>query len=79
MFIVPPGIVNLPLKYASDWDVDGRGETYFNEGCPPSDPRADAFQRRLQCYQCIVDSLVALDKATEVAMKAQRQQEGYLA
>lgn len=51
----------LPLKCAEDWDVDRRGEAYFNDGCPPDDPRAEALERRNACYQCIIDSFKNYD------------------
>ncbi|KAG8993106.1 hypothetical protein FRB94_011063 [Tulasnella sp. JGI-2019a] len=68
------GLVSLPLKCAQAWDIDGLGEAYFNDGCPPNDARAGSLERRQACYQCIVDALKELETATDTATTAGQEQ-----
>ncbi|KAG8885546.1 hypothetical protein FRB98_001774 [Tulasnella sp. 332] len=68
------GFVSLPLKCAQVLDVDGLGEAYFDDGCPPNDSREEALVQRRACYQCIVDALKESEVAADTAIAAGQTQ-----
>lgn len=38
-------------------DSDSHGREYWYNGSPPNDPRAEAWKRRSNCYDLVLDSL----------------------
>ena len=51
------GAVELPLRCAEVLDGDSQGREYWYNGSPSNDPRAEAWQRRSNCYDLVLDSL----------------------
>ncbi|KAK7694765.1 hypothetical protein QCA50_001953 [Cerrena zonata] len=51
------GAVELPLHCAEVLDSDSHGREYWYNGSPTNDPRAEAWKRRSNCYDLILDSL----------------------
>ncbi|KAH7104672.1 nucleoporin-domain-containing protein [Auriculariales sp. MPI-PUGE-AT-0066] len=64
------GVVELPLQCARDWDIDGHGYTYWVDGSQPNDPRGEFFQKRLACYELIVDALENFNNAYKALANA---------
>ncbi|KZT72803.1 nucleoporin [Daedalea quercina L-15889] len=56
------GAVELPLHCAQAYDADGQGQEHWHAGCPANDPRANAWERRLHCYQLVLDSLSVFEE-----------------
>ncbi|TFY65154.1 hypothetical protein EVJ58_g2157 [Rhodofomes roseus] len=56
------GAVELPLHCAQAYDADGQGQEHWQSGCPANDPRAKAWERRLHCYQLVLDSLSVFEQ-----------------
>jgi len=54
---MPTGVVDLPLKCAREWDVDGLGHAYWEAGCPAGDAREEYYRKRAACYRLVVDAL----------------------
>lgn len=53
------GAIELPLKCARDWDADNLGHAHWAEGCPMNDPRVEFYQKRIKCYDLVLDVLSA--------------------
>jgi nuclear pore complex protein Nup155 len=65
------GAIELPLHCAEALDADGLGKEYWHtvpdppkpsdghghSNSPPDDPRRPAWERRVQCYDLVLDSL----------------------
>ncbi|KAI0639300.1 nucleoporin [Trametes polyzona] len=56
------GAVELPLYCAQAFDTDLQGQEYWIAGCPASDPRAQFWERRKQCYELVLDSLSVFEE-----------------
>jgi hypothetical protein len=56
------GAIELPLRCAQEWDAAGLGAEYFEDGLPQGDPRQSAYERRLQCYECVFETLLVFDR-----------------
>ncbi|KAG7099133.1 hypothetical protein E1B28_001005 [Marasmius oreades] len=69
------GAVELPLICAKVFDQDGVGFDYWQSGSTMDDQRRAAFERRLHCYELVLDSLAVFeqtDSSPELeAVKAQ--------
>jgi nuclear pore complex protein Nup155 len=52
-----PGAVELPLNCAQLRDPDNIGLEYWYAGSPANDPRSEFYEKRLQCYDLVLDSL----------------------
>ncbi|KAH7928555.1 nucleoporin [Leucogyrophana mollusca] len=62
------GAVELPLSCAQALDPDNIGLEYWYSGSPPNDTRRDFSQKRIRCYELVLDSLnVFEDKASKNA------------
>ena len=48
-------------------DIDGQGAEYWAAGLPSNDARADAWQKRSNCYDLILDSLGVFDERANTA------------
>ncbi|KAF8922648.1 nucleoporin [Mucidula mucida] len=51
------GAVELPLACANVFDPDNVGLSYWANGAPPNDPRKEFYDRRIHCYELVLDSL----------------------
>lgn len=51
------GAIELPLTCAGTLDPTQLGLEYWLAGMPANDPRKDVFDRRVQCYELVLDSL----------------------
>ena len=56
-----------PLRCAQEWDVDKAGRDHWNAGCPPTDPRVEAYSTRLHCYELVLGSLQTFDELVTAA------------
>ncbi|TDL28525.1 nucleoporin [Rickenella mellea] len=56
------GAVELPLQCAQVADPDNLGFEFWNACCPPNDSRSEFLEKRLQCYDLILDSLSVFDE-----------------
>jgi nuclear pore complex protein Nup155 len=56
------GAIELPLKCAQVVDSDGIGFEYWSAGSPANDPRSEICERRLQCYDLVLDSLTVFEE-----------------
>ncbi|KZS96128.1 nucleoporin [Sistotremastrum niveocremeum HHB9708] len=61
------GAIELPLRCAQDWDNDNSGFDHWQAGCPPNDPRTEAYQSRIRCYDSVLDTLQTFDTAAAQA------------
>jgi nuclear pore complex protein Nup155 len=57
-----PGAVNLPLSCASAQDPDNSALECWHAGAASNDSRQEQLQRRLKCYDLILDSLTAFEE-----------------
>ena len=55
------GAIELPLRCAQDWDVTRAGYDHWQAGCPSNDPRVNAYNLRLRCYDLVLETLQAFD------------------
>lgn len=54
------------MTCARVFDPDNAGLEHWHAGLPPQDPRAEFSERRLQCYDLVMDSLTVFEeKCTE--------------
>lgn len=52
-------------------DSDNIGLEYWHAGLPVNDPRSEFFQRRLSCYDLVLDSLTVFEeKSTQTKQSA---------
>jgi nuclear pore complex protein Nup155 len=58
------GAVELPLNCAGVLDPENVGLDFWYSTPSPTDPRADFYERRLQCYDLVLDSLSVFEKAS---------------
>ncbi|KAI0082270.1 nucleoporin [Panus rudis PR-1116 ss-1] len=61
------GAIELPLYCAQVFDIDHQGQDYWYSGCPANDPRAEFWQRRLNCYDLVLDSLQVFEDRSDSA------------
>lgn len=62
------GAVDLPLHCAQAQDSEGKGLEYWRAGSPANDFRSELYQRRIHCYELVLDSLSVFEtRCTEVA------------
>ncbi|KAI0963698.1 hypothetical protein AcW1_000705 [Taiwanofungus camphoratus] len=61
------GSVELPLHCAQVVDIDCQGREYWHAKCPPNDPRAQFWERRVHCYELILDSLSVFEERSIAA------------
>lgn len=59
------GAVELSLQCAATIDSDNIGLEYWNSGCPPNDSRSASLNKRLECYDLVLQSLDFFDKQYE--------------
>lgn len=55
------GAVNLPLSCAEAQDPDNSALECWHAGAPANDSRQELLQRRLKCYDLILDSLTVFE------------------
>ena len=63
------GGVELPLYCAEVLDALRQGQEYWAAGCPDGDPRATSWEKRLHCYQLVLDSLSVFEDRCASAKK----------
>lgn len=56
------GAIDLPLKCARDWDVNNLGQGYHEDGEREGDSRKPYFDRRMDGYACVFETLSAFDQ-----------------
>lgn len=56
-----PGAVNLPLSCADAQDPDKSALECWHAGAASNDSRQEQLQRRLRCYDLILDSLTVFE------------------
>jgi nuclear pore complex protein Nup155 len=56
------GAVNLPLSCAEAQDPDNSALECWHAGTASNDPRQEQLQRRLKCYDLILDSLTVFEE-----------------
>ena len=56
------GAVNLPLSCASAQDPDNSALECWHAGAASNDSRQEQLQRRLRCYDLILDSLTVFEE-----------------
>jgi hypothetical protein len=61
------GVVELALTCAREWDPDEQGLSWWQQGCPPNDPRGLNFERRKSAYQCVLSALESADRLLDDA------------
>ncbi|KAJ4486039.1 nucleoporin, partial [Lentinula aciculospora] len=59
------GAIDLPLVCAPVFDPDNIGLDYWRSGANSDGPSRTAFERRLQCYELILDSLSVFEQRTD--------------
>jgi len=57
-----PGAVELPLSCAHVLDPDNIGLEFWCAGSPTNDPRSEFCEKRLQCYDLVLDSLAVFEE-----------------
>ncbi|KAJ3551449.1 hypothetical protein NM688_g4699 [Phlebia brevispora] len=65
------GAIELPLYCAHILDPDGQGAEYWAAGLPSNDLRSEAWQRRSNCYDLVLDSLGVFDERAGSAKQSQ--------
>lgn len=66
--LLPPGAIELPLQCAQDVDPDNIGMEYWDAGSPSNDPRVDVLEKRLRCYDLVLDSLDVFETQSSQAV-----------
>lgn len=56
------GAINLPLSCAEAQDLDNSALEYWHAGAASNDSRQELLQRRLRCYDLILDSLTVFEE-----------------
>jgi nuclear pore complex protein Nup155 len=59
------GTVDLPLTCAQILDPDNVGAEFWASAALPNDPRSEFYERRLQCYDLVLDSLLAFEEKSK--------------
>ncbi|KAG6912027.1 hypothetical protein DXG01_000275 [Tephrocybe rancida] len=67
------GAVELPLACAQASDSDNIGLEAWHAGLPASDPRTSFAERRLRCYDLVLDSLTVFENKCTPAKKSAEQ------
>ena len=62
------GTVHLPLKCASDWDIDKSGIQHWAGGYHEGDGAKEAYEMRIQCYGLVLKGLKSFDDCLDQAM-----------
>ncbi|CEH16136.1 Nuclear pore complex, Nup155 component (D Nup154, sc Nup157/Nup170) [Ceraceosorus bombacis] len=56
------GAIELPLRCAAQWDINGAALSYRNDGMPAGDvSRQQVFEGSMKCYTLVIAALEALD------------------
>ena len=53
--------------------MNGIGLEYWLSGCPEGDPRHDIYDKRLQCYDLVLDSLSVFNGENKLSDSSQNQ------
>ncbi|CCM05199.1 uncharacterized protein FIBRA_07408 [Fibroporia radiculosa] len=61
------GAIVLPLHCAKVYDADGQGQEYWIAGCPANDSRSSSWERRIHCYELVLDSLSVFEERSAQA------------
>lgn len=61
------GAIDFPLHCAGALDPTDSGLEHWYAGSPPGDPRAEAADRRLKCYDLVLDSLGSFEEKSQEA------------
>lgn len=56
------GAIELALQCASELDPQDKASDFVRDGEHPSDPRKALYEARMECYQCVVETLAVLDQ-----------------
>ncbi|KAL1918592.1 uncharacterized protein VTP21DRAFT_2614 [Calcarisporiella thermophila] len=73
------GAVELALACAHDMDPAGVAVAWLEEGSRPMDPRAEMFEKRKQCYECVISLLSKLHGVGPIsASRSDPEKEAYL-
>ncbi|EMD42139.1 hypothetical protein CERSUDRAFT_90739 [Gelatoporia subvermispora B] len=56
------GVVELPLYCAQTSDADNQGLEFWFAGCPDNDSRVAFFEKRINCYGLVLDSLEVFEE-----------------
>ncbi|KAG6862386.1 hypothetical protein C0995_011826 [Termitomyces sp. Mi166 len=67
------GAVELPLTCAQISDPDNIGLEAWHAGLPAGDPRTTFIQKRLRCYDLVLDSLTVFENKCSTNKGAERQ------
>lgn len=51
------GAVELALVCAREIDPTDKAKSYIAEGAPPADSRAEFYEKRKRCYECVFSVL----------------------
>ncbi|EJD55558.1 nucleoporin-domain-containing protein [Auricularia subglabra TFB-10046 SS5] len=70
------GAIELPLKCAREWDADNLGRSHWAQGCPVNDPHAEFYQKRVKCYDLVLDVLSAFSSMFEARANGVQSVEG---
>ncbi|KAI3622521.1 nucleoporin [Moniliophthora roreri] len=65
------GAVELPLTCAKVFDQDNVGFEYWQSGQTGDDQRRSIYERRLHCYELVLDSLSVFEGSGEVLLEEQ--------
>ncbi|KAG7450597.1 nucleoporin [Guyanagaster necrorhizus] len=61
------GAVDLPLVCANVFDAENIGLEYWAAGMPANDVRKEFYERRLHCYELVLDSLNVFEGSSQAA------------
>ncbi|GLB36074.1 putative non-repetitive/WGA-negative nucleoporin C-terminal [Lyophyllum shimeji] len=61
------GAVELPLTCAQVLDPENRGLEAWHAGMPQGDPRTELAEKRLRCYELVLDSLAVFEEKCNTA------------
>ncbi|KAK9465353.1 Nup133 N terminal like-domain-containing protein [Lipomyces arxii] len=68
-----PGAVEVTLKAAIESDRGIVAISYYIDGMPPNDPRADLYNKRLQCYNLVFTTLSDIDERARKESESTQQ------
>ncbi|KAK0208086.1 nucleoporin [Desarmillaria ectypa] len=66
------GAVDLPLVCANVFDAENIGLEYWAAGMPANDVRKEFYERRLHCYELVLDSLNVFEGSSQTANSLSR-------
>ncbi|KAK0464897.1 nucleoporin [Desarmillaria tabescens] len=66
------GAVDLPLVCANVFDAENIGLEYWAAGMPANDMRKEFYERRLHCYELVLDSLNVFEGSSQTANSLSR-------